>query len=163
MNPRSTENDLGLRENLNKKPIIGVSITLAIIIAAIGVIVWQNRPESAYVGNRVFYSDDDGKTWFPDQPNRVPPFDHNGKDAVRCYVYKSNGESFAAYLQKFSKSVAAKVKGNQPMGDAEVTAGTLVKRPGDADWIPSSDPRAAAIMSPKNPKNPSEPLTAVMP
>jgi hypothetical protein len=161
---RPVEPDVGLRENLNKKPAYAVAITVIVILGALVFIFWQTRPETpGEIETRVFYTDDDGKTWFPEQANHVPPFNHNGKDAVRCFVYKNNGQPFVAYMRKFTKPVAAKISGNQSMGDAELANGTLVKRPSDPDWIPSSDPRAAAIMNPKNPKNPGEPLTAVMP
>jgi hypothetical protein len=157
------EPDVGLRENLNNKPAFGGVIAAILVVGAALFIFWETRPETAAVETRVFFSDDDGKSWFPDQPNKVPPFSHSGKEAARAFVYKNNGQPFVAYLQKFTKPVASKMSSNQPIGDADLMAGTLVKRPGETEWTPSNDPRAAGIMNPKNPKNPGEPLTAVMP
>jgi hypothetical protein len=52
---------------------------------------------------------------------------------------------------------------NLPVPDADYKAGTLVKRPGDAQWTAMSDAKAAQIISPKSPDNSNAEVTEVFP
>jgi hypothetical protein len=85
-----------------------VAALLLLIVGMGGVIWWEARPapkEEAVT--RAFYTTDDGKTWFTDDAERLPPFDHGGKQAVRLYLFSCD---------RF---------------------GWNVKRPGDAHWVNS--------------------------
>jgi hypothetical protein len=48
---------------------------------------------------------------------------------------------------KYSTTVRDKIAHNIPCGDAEMKRGTLVKKPGDANWITLADPRALPILA----------------
>lgn len=95
---------MNIREWLNNNPRITTAVTAIVIVLAVIVIVWnrssqESGPSSGY---RVYYSDDDGKTWFADDWQKVPPFDHNGRQAVRAHVFRiGTGEPFVGYLEKF--------------------------------------------------------------
>jgi len=141
---------VALRDTLNKNPQYVTYGTIAIIVLAIGVIVWQLKPAGGPTpANAAWYSDDDGATWFADEPNKVTPFlnTKTNREAVNAYVYKCPGEApFVAFLEKPEPAVKAKwddwMKKNpgQPLsGDALHLAegGMLVKKPKDrtAPWV----------------------------
>ncbi len=45
-----------------------------------------------------------------DDLDKVVPFDHGGKPAVRAMVFRcKNGKPFVAYLQRYSEAVEAKI------------------------------------------------------
>jgi hypothetical protein len=135
---------VGIRESLNKNPAITTGATIAVILAAVGFIVWEVMPpRPPRVPTQAYFTVDDGATWFPDDINKVAPFDHDGKDAVRCYVYKcsSTGTVFAAYLEKYTKSMQAKITQARSSTNAEPDSldldnGRLVKKPQSSDkWV----------------------------
>jgi len=112
--------------------------TLFVVICA--VIIFselKGRSDLSYAG-KVFYSDDDGKTWFLDDLTKGSPFDHGGKQAYRALVYRCpGGESFVASLAKYSDHQKAQ------MG----TDGRLIgmamedmKKPGESKWVTNSTP-----------------------
>jgi hypothetical protein len=149
---------VGIRETLNKNQTLTTGATIAIIVIAIGVIVWQMLPERApRIVTKSYYTVDDGKTWFEDAADKIAPFDKDGKEAVRAHLFKcgEDGEKFVGYLEKLDQKVKARVdefKGNPSNrgrvmpGQAEVEDnGRLVKRPMDKNWIPETNPLAARI------------------
>ncbi len=160
----SERGNMGVREGLNAKPITGVAVAVLGLMLGGWAIFRQMHPSEVVVENRVFFSDDDGKTWFADSPTRIPPFQHDGKEAVRCFVFQADGgQPFAGYLRKYTPYLAGRMRNNAPCSDAELLNGTLVKRPGDPNWISTGDPRSAQVMQPKVRNNPGAQLTMVQP
>jgi hypothetical protein len=169
---------LGIRETLNKNPGITTGVTAGIVVAAIGVIVWQlwggSGPGASGGGvGKQFYSDDDGATYFVDSSTKVPPFDHNGKKAVRALVFQcGDGKPFVGMLQRYTPDAKAKVEkiqsgakpGDVVMEDIEIT-GLEVKKPktGDTGWVKQTDPKAGAINRVTCPDGKVDKLTAVSP
>ncbi len=92
-----------------------------------------------------WYSDDDGKTWFDDDAERIPPFDHHGRPAVRLHLFRcdSGGSPFVGYLQKLPDEAfeSFRAKGVDPstVDDDELAevAGWVVRAAGQADWVNS--------------------------
>jgi hypothetical protein len=124
-----------------------------------------------------WYSVDNGATWFQDSAERIPPFEHEGKQAVRLHLYSCDDgkTTFVGYLQKLPEEVFKKYrdKGIDPakVDDDELAAdsGWLVKRPADTDWVsskgggqayqavtvvhsPNGQPGTPVEVFPKNPK-----------
>ena len=135
--------------------IIKVTAALLLVAAAV-VIVWFNYPRtSKSIAMQEFFSDDDGTTWFADDGTKIAPFDHHGKQAVLVRLYKTNsGREFVGYLMKFTEEAKEKAleaqathqaHGGPSMEKGKGFDGLLVKKPGDADWIPDNDPRAKDI------------------
>jgi hypothetical protein len=140
-----------VRSWLNRRQ--GVATVLGIVLFAGGAyaVFRETRPEVPPIMATAYYSDDDGKTWFPDSITKLPPFDHNGKQAVRCFVFQHHGQTFVGYLQKYSDTLKARIQATNSAGDSDLMFGTLVKRPADKNWIPTSDPRSQQIIKPQPP------------
>jgi hypothetical protein len=149
-----------IRRAIQGKPVIGVGIALVCLLLAGLILAKQFWPVKKANLLQAFYSDDDGQTWFRDSVFLVPPFDHNGKEAViaEIYNYDNGGKEFCAYLAKYTP--AAKARLEQALADAQkngqppssvalyqdpsfIGQGTLVKKPGTGNsWVPMSDPRS---------------------
>jgi hypothetical protein len=154
---------MSVRESMSSKPAFAVVIAVICLLIGAWAIFHQLRPPAELPEAQVYYSDDEGVTWFPDSASRIPPYDHNGKQAVRCYVFNAGGKDFAGYLKKFTPELISRIKQNLPSGDAEMMAGTLIKRPGNSPWVASNDPTAQAIMNPTDPAHPGAETNGVLP
>jgi hypothetical protein len=153
---------VGLRETLNENPRLTTGLTAAMIVLVLGYIVWsfmggetRSAGAGASGGRQAYFTDDDGKTYFADDLKKVPPFDHNGKQAVRARVYKANGKEFVNHLERFTpeakKKVEAVYNSGKPNNDPTVfesiqQSGMEVKNPGDAKWTKMGDPAALKII-----------------
>lgn len=168
---------MGIRETISKNPQIVTSITLVMIgVALLGMGVQLvcspvpngGQPELAY------YTTDDGRTFFSDVADRVPPFDHAGRPAVRAVVFTcDDGKTrFAGYLQRYSDTAHAALR-QRPTTPANqgdfrrygiLAQGLELKRPGDPEWTPQSfTERHQAIVSVTCPDGTSARLIAVVP
>jgi hypothetical protein len=108
---------------------------------------WEWRewwsPRRQVILTKAYYTVDDGRTWFVDQAERIPPFDHEGRPAVRAQLFSCDHERtvFVGYLQKVPEDVLQKYrdKGIDPaaVDDDELAeeGGWLANRPGDRDWV----------------------------
>jgi hypothetical protein len=156
---------VGIREYMNKNPMVTTGVAAVIVLIGIVLIITQMIPKStaAPAPKGIFFSDDDGKTWFADDPSKIPPWDNGGKDAVLACVFRplSGGDPFVMYLQKDTPQLKAKLESLMSSGGQEAVdayfdgggvTGILVKKPGDAKWVLSSKKEAEAITSP--PKGP---------
>lgn len=167
---------MGIRETLNKNPAITTGVTAGIVVLAIGVIIWQLWGGSAPLASggtaKAYFSDDDGATYFADATTKVPPFDHNGKQAVRALVFQcGTGQPFVGMLQRYTKEAKAKLEkaqaskpGDIVMEDIEIT-GLEIKKPktGDAAWVKQTDPKAGAVNRVTCPDGKVDQLRAVTP
>jgi len=134
---------MGIRETLNKNPAIATGGTAAVILIALIFIVVQLLPSHPHVVTKSWYSDDDGATYFKDDINKVPPFDHDGKEAVRCFVFKDNAGKFVGFLQKYSAEGKKKMENFQqeknnpnPMILMDVQREIMAKKPGaENKWV----------------------------
>src|SRR5579862_9516141 len=109
---------MSIREGLNSKRSAGTAVAVLCLLLAAWAIYRELRPEGPVRETQVYYSDDDGVTWFSDSPSLIPPFDHNGKEAVRCFLSKVDLKPSVAYLRKCSPEMADRIKHNLPVGDA---------------------------------------------
>ncbi len=152
---------MGIREQLNQNPAITTGVTIGIIVIALGFIVWQLFGGSGGPSpvTEMYYTVDDGQTRFADDATKVAPFDHDGKEAVRCYVFKcSDGKEFVAYMERMTKDAKAKYEAavkaqqnpnenGQAMMEAEMLAieGTEVKKPGESKWVRRNSPEGERV------------------
>jgi hypothetical protein len=158
---------MDVREAINKRPKTVAAIATAVLAAVLIVVVLQFRdvqasPQGQADPERAFFTTDDGKTWFIGDVTQLPPFEHEGKQAVRAYVVEYNGKRFVNHLERYTpegKQAMIKlkeaVKHGPPPGALVAAAqqrGREVKRPGETKWVPASEIAAAeAIIHSKPP------------
>ncbi|MDQ3441878.1 MAG: hypothetical protein M3478_16165 [Planctomycetota bacterium] len=167
---------MGIRETLNKNPAITTGATAAIILIAIGVIIYQvTGGGTPGIATEAYYTIDDGKTWFEDDIAKIAPFDKDGKPAYKVYVYKCPGsDEFVSHLERYTKEGKAAMEAaqkstdpNNPimMEDVQMT-GIEVKDPGTGDkgWVRQANSNAAAkIMELKCPDGKTDGIEPVVP
>ncbi len=124
---------MGVREAINKNSVISAVAIAAVLIFAVVVIALELKTNKGEPPKYCYYTIDDGKTWFSDNLRRLPPFDHDGSPAVRCFVFQGPNGKFAGLLEKLSDDVRAKLAQN---GDQIPPLGTpvMVKKPGESKW-----------------------------
>jgi hypothetical protein len=129
---------MGIREKLNENPAIAVVIAVvALSVCAFAAYHFLGGPSIPKVDPAVvqasapaYFTTDDGATTFVDSGSNVAPFDHNGQQAVKAYVYMFNGRQVVAYLEKYSAGAGSPL---------------MVKKRGNSAWVVDSDPAAQAI------------------
>jgi hypothetical protein len=178
---------MGIRETLNKNPAITTGVTGGIIALAILIILYQlifsGGGGASITYDRGFYSIDDGASTFEDDIMLVAPFQKDGKEAVRAYVYTCDGgkTKFVAYLERYTakgkkaiedmrKKQEEAAKNNAPpspeifaMEQMQFTE-REVKKPGTGKWVRASSPEAQTVMQVTCPEGQStDTLEPVMP
>jgi hypothetical protein len=153
---------MGIRETINKHRPLAVGATVVAAAGALALSLWSSHNEASPPPLlKAYFSDDDGKSWFVDDSRKLPPFDHNGKPAVRAFVFHcDNGKPYVAYLLRYkdgSQKQIEELRARPPSGEngaqlSSVMAGASeCKRPGDARWVSSGSSAGLAIMTPKPP------------
>lgn len=142
---------MDIRSTIREKPILVGTVAVAACVFGFAFLGWQvfgsrSNPQLTYAG-KAFFSDDDGKTWFIDDESKLPPFDHNGRQAYRAVLYRcATGKPFVAYLERYSSSDLAKLAEMRKAAlarDPNSPTPTLppgashfeVKKPGEAKWV----------------------------
>jgi hypothetical protein len=169
------EAPVGIREQLNKNSKLYVGISL---IAGFAVLGFSLRrfvaPHTLNLappsGEMTFYTCDEGATLFADRYDHAPPFDHNGQQAVKAYVFTCDGSAhhWIQYLEKWSDKGRKQLELMRvsPAGAvaAPERALLLVKKPGSGNWMPIFDPAAHEITTPTCPDGMGAgPLASVQP
>jgi hypothetical protein len=149
---------MNIRQLLNSSPVL---TGLAALVVAGTAVAFAARSLGTHPPDtsHAFFTTDDGKTWFSDSSNNIPPFEKDGKTAYRCSVYECNGKQFVLEMQRYDEKSA------QALRDAQVAArtqstdpkkrapgpnpqfGLQVKAPGDAKWHSAMDVAAMNKMS----------------
>ena len=155
---------MGIRETLNENPRLTTGITAGIIVVVFALIFWSSggsaSPESGGMGSKVYFTEDDGKNYFAVDAKNIPPFQHDGKEAVRARVFKCGGKTWVNHLERYTPEGkkkaedfygSGKMSKDPTMLESIQRYGMEVKAPGDAAWVKLSDPKAIKIMEPKCP------------
>ena len=94
MSTRTMREAMGVRERLNRNPRLA-AIVMAVLLLVAGVAVALQFSDGAHAAgtasDKAFFTIDDGATWFADDAARIAPFQHDGKEAVRAYVFECRG------------------------------------------------------------------------
>lgn len=145
---------MGLREKVNQHQRWVVVAAVAACLVSAGWLVLSNRdlPERA---PSAYYSDDGGKTYFADGTDRIYPFDHNGRQAYRAYVYRfGNGQPFVSYLARYAEGarkhlaeLADKSGSPDALRELQVAraSGIEVSKVGQTDWYPVNSSKGAEV------------------
>lgn len=135
---------MSLRDKINKNPTQTAAITAVAIFLALLVILWQWGCFGGGGGvGKSYYTVDDGKTFFVDDSNKIPPFKHEGRDAVRAHVFRcGSGDPFVGYLEMYTpqdkKMMEDAMAGKAPPQAYSGYSGqAMVKRPGTGPqgWV----------------------------
>jgi hypothetical protein len=144
---------MSVREAINNKKKVGVGVTILFFAAAAAILVYTQLPAHRIKGDKTYFTDDDGQTWFLDSVYQPSPFEHDGKTAVRAmiYSYDNGGKTFCAYLMRYTTqakkrlddAIAEAIKEGKSAGSIELftdrelnTTGVEVKLPGPGhSWI----------------------------
>ena len=155
---------MGVRSILNDKPILAIAACGLMITVAAGSIVRYMRNAGTKEVIQAFYTTDDGKTWFADGIDKVPPFEHDGQTAVKAHLFQNDqGSPFVAYLERYTDD--GKKKAEKLWADARVKAtdnggkvtvdpmilqglmisSTEVKKPGTPQWYKTAKAPASVL------------------
>jgi len=151
---------MGLRETINKNQPLAIGLCSVFIILGSVLVIRSTSSGIPARLKQAYYSDDDGKTFFADDVNKIYPFDHNGKTAYKAYVYEGgDGQPFVGYLERLTDSARQRIAELQqnPDGTTEgqvltiYATGTQIKLPGDTRWISPNTTEAERILQVKSP------------
>ena len=149
---------MGVRESIERHRSWAAGIAVVGILAA-AVFAFRATVPSPVAEARAaqaYYSVDDGATYFEAPADLVPPFEHNGKTAVRAAVFTCDGgkTKFVGYLERYPATAKQKIEaarqalksGDQNVGPpAAAFAQVEVKKPGaGGKWVARSAGAAAA-------------------
>ena len=94
---------MGVREKLNQNTRLGFGIGAGIVVVALLIISLQLMAAKPSLAKQkvAFYTDDNGKTFFTDDVQKVVPFDHNGKQAYLADVFQcADGKQFVGLMYR---------------------------------------------------------------
>lgn len=165
---------MSLRETLNERRWLGIAIGIGICVLGLALAISRFYAGSAPASLKVFFSDDDGKTWFADSGAKVPPFDHDGKPACRARVYRCGaGAPFLNHLESFPPEIKTSIEagaGTPPneqqtlMLERANAAYALAKKPGDKKWLNAhAGPAYGKVVTPSCPDGSDRDLVEVLP
>jgi hypothetical protein len=149
---------MGVREQVNDRKSLVAGAAVVLILVAGYVIFTQVRQTMGTAGpGDAYFTNDDGKTFFYDDAQKLTPFDKDGKPAVRAHVFECGGERVVGYMSRMTERAKAayeeankyKGTGKPPPNAMELAmigqTGTEVKKPGGDKWVPQSNPASTAI------------------
>ena len=147
------------------------SVATLVALFVILVQLHFHRADRSLIPARAFFSVDDGRTYFSDRSDKLPPFDHGGKTAYGAVVFRcAEGKPFVAFLLKYEpadiQQLETRMKRSEPPNLILSELGALaeVRKPGGSLWISlKSDPRGyVRIAKPACPGG-GDAFTSVMP
>jgi hypothetical protein len=172
---------MGVREKLAERK--GLTVAFGTVLLAVGVAAafYQFRDMSPGIPKMptVYYTIDEGKNLFTGSADLLPPFDHDGKPAVRAYVFKCSGKQFVGYLERLTPEARQMAReldeavknarpGDKPPANLQQLAnarrfGREVKRPGEGKWVPIGSSEGAKVVEVQPPAGASGPVERVDP
>jgi hypothetical protein len=160
---------MSIRQRINEKPAVSAAVAGGFVLIAVSLIGWMSCDTGGAGGGnfpqRAYFTVDDGKSYFPDDLDKIPPFaTADGKTAYRAVVVKcGTGQPYVSHLERYTDAqkknleTALKSPAARPTLLSEIEANALsaadVKKPltGDKAWISSGKPQYEALARPKCP------------
>jgi hypothetical protein len=168
---------VGIRQTLNENPVITTAVTGVIVLTAVVFIFKQacslpgGSLERADPTTKFYFTIDDGKSYFADDARKVPPFDYQGKPAVRVLVFRCpDGNEHVSHLERYAPADKKRLEdalAKEPtrhIGQLEATAfiGVKeVKKPGVKDWVKMSAKTVEEYSTIQRPKCPDGATTGL--
>ena len=149
---------MGARALLQQRKSLAVALAAVMIVGAAIAIYVQARDFGPAGPGKAFFTTDDGNTLFVDSVMKLPPFDKDGRRAVRAHVFECDGKRVVGYLscyrpealQALAEAKAARAAGKPPPNpqalSAVGTVGLLVKKPGNFPWVSQADAATATAV-----------------
>jgi hypothetical protein len=125
---------LDIRETLNRHSKITTIVVICVVVAGLVAIGMELKGDDGKPPSENFFTVDDGQTWFADSATKLPPFDHNGQQAVRCYVFKGKNGKFVGMLEKYSDGTLNMLAHRDPSIPLRDSPPSMVKKPGEKNW-----------------------------
>lgn len=152
---------MGLRQTLNENPVVTSVIVGVLTLGALFLVGRQacsggTGTEGTAFATKAFFTVDEGKTRFVDDANKIPPFQKDGKPALRAVVFKcADGTEFVNHLERYPEKMHAELeKAGGPSRSMQGAMSKEIKRPGDKAWVTMRDPaRFSKVSQPKCPKD----------
>lgn len=122
----------------------------------------------------LYYTTDDGKTWFADKAELQPPFDKDGKEAVRVYIFTCDERktTFVGYMERLTPEAKKKAEALQKKAETDPSAmadldmllqeGVEVKKPG-GKWVKRNTEAGDKIIMVTCPDGTADKLEIVLP
>jgi hypothetical protein len=125
---------MDVRETLRRRPLL----VGALSTVCIGLVAWtwfvnasDERGDQRPATRKSWYTIDDGRHWFADAMNKIVPFEHEGKQAYRCFVWTCDGGTteFVSHLERLypRRTPATRRKRESP------AVGVASRQPGSED------------------------------
>ena len=132
---------MGVRQWFNQNPRVTAGVVAVVVLVAVGFVVMQvlaSRPKIQSNLPDAYFTDDDGKTFFTANSASIPPFDRNGKQVCRAYVYECGGQRFVGYLERYNAEAHKAMLAGTATPQHQIY-GRELKRPGESKWVNSGD------------------------
>lgn len=141
---------MNIKSVLNQNPVITIVIVAAVAGGAVWMGVRSTLPPQPK--GQVYFTADNGTTWFADKATTVTPYTKEGKEVVRAYVFQcKDGKPFVAYLTKQNPSALSGPNGGGPSsGGAFGMMAMEFRGPGESAWerYQKMSPASRAKLSP---------------
>ena len=166
---------MSIRESINNSPKRTAIVMSVCVVATVGYAAFVasgGSTGSASLPSQMYFSADDGKTYFADDSARIPPFDHYGKQAHLAGVFRCPGKQpFVAYVLRYSPEGAAELAkipaslriSADPAVNAIKASTAEAKRPGAKAWTPATADAFGALLVPACPHGHAEVPEQVLP
>jgi hypothetical protein len=153
---------VGIREKLNENQKLTTGITIAIIALTLILVLYQvmKGPDDTPKPAKAYYTVDDGATFFADDLDHAPPYDYNGKQALKALVYDcGDGNRFVVAVQRFNSKAHSKMMEYYSKPQGQRDEGIRLefdsdrfwerKKPltGDTGWVAASSAAGRQLLS----------------
>lgn len=161
---------MSVRERINAHPAVTAGIVVAALAVVVGIVLFLMRGNARSPvdgsGGKAFFTIDDGKSYFTDRLDRIPPFQTaEGKTAYRANVVRcGKGQPFVAFLEKYSEADKQRIEsglqrpGGGNLHTLRLTLGIspIVKAPGtrDSAWAQMTPQTSSQYLSLTQPRCP---------
>ena len=173
-----------IRDWLRAHPSAATGIAAGALVVAVVLMLLQIRGSGApepEVQDQIYYSADDGASFFPAQRQQSPIKTEDGRTAVKAHVYKclecEGTPLFINHLERHAaQGAATQPSADEPAGPTvpyqnykEATqmvraySAIQVKKPQQRQWVPAGTANATAIMTGRCPVNANHPVQPVLP
>jgi hypothetical protein len=131
----------GIRELIRKHSAVIAIATTVVAVAALGYSLRSAASGTPTASTDTFCTTDEGQTVFVADALKIPPFEHDGKMAVRVAMFTFDGgkTKFPGFLQRYTPEAKRRMEAamNDPKHGAAIGMNDMeVKKPGSGNpWV----------------------------